>query len=147
MSGWVLSENRYGGRMAVCPYDLSKGAKKSFLNWHRKKELKEVITWLNRGKLDLFVQGGAYMIPYRVDYRNYTVIAAMNLSSDSWPYVKTTLEMGEKDIQKVEYLKPDGTWMELDGTTLRSNGTPRLPSNRLIRTYHSTTRRTIFPCV
>ncbi len=122
MSGWVLSENLYGGRTAVCPYDLSKGAKKSFLNWYRKEEVKKIIAWLNRGKLDLFVEGGAYMIPYRVDYPNYTVIAVMNLSSDPWPYVKATLEMGEKEIQKVEYLKADGTWMELDGTTLRSTG-------------------------
>ena len=122
MPGWVLSENRYGGRTAVCPYDLSKRVRKAFLSWVRKAQLKEVIAWLNRGKLSLFVEGGAYMIPYRVDYPDYTVIAVMNLSSDPWPYVRATLDMGDQAIQKVEYLKPDGTWTALDGTTLRSTG-------------------------
>jgi len=122
MPGWVLSENPCGGRTALCPCDLSKGVRKAFLNWYRKEQLKQVVAWLNRGRPHLFVEGGAYMIPYRMDYPDYVVIGVMNLSSDPWPYVKATLDAGDRDIQNVEYLKADGTWMELDGATVRRTG-------------------------
>jgi hypothetical protein len=114
MPGFVVFENSSGGRTAVCPYDFSKGAGTSFLNWHRKKQLKEVIAWLNRGKVELFVEGGTYMIPLRIDYPDYIIIAVMNLSSDSWPYIQATLDMKDRDIQRVEYLKPDGRWIKIE---------------------------------
>lgn len=75
--------------------------------------MKHIIAWLNRGRLDLFVEGGVFALSYRLDYPDYTVIGVMNLSSDRWPSIKVMLDVGHREVRGIEYLRPDGKWVAL----------------------------------
>ncbi len=107
MPGMALFKNRLGGRIAIYPFDLSDKCGRSFLNWHRKAQLSTVIKWLG-GYIPLFVEGGAQMLPLRLDYREYTFVAIANLSSDTWESVTITIDEREGIFGKIEMITDKG---------------------------------------
>lgn len=109
LPGMVLFENSLGGRVAVYPIDLSAGIGTGFIDWHRKEQLHAVVNWLGRGKVDLFVEGGAWMIPLRRDFPGYIFTGLVNLETDSWEDITLTLAT-EKKIKKVRRVQENGSW-------------------------------------
>lgn len=122
-----LFENSLGGRVAVYPIDLSAGTGIGFTDWHRKEQLRSVINWLGRGKVDLFVEGGAWMIPLRRDFQNYIFIGIVNLETDDWKDITLTL-VAERKIKKVKRVQENGSWK-----TCRTVITPLDDSNVRIK--------------
>lgn len=109
-TGMYLFENARGGRVAVYPFDLSEGTGVSFLNEHRRCQLRGVIRWLGSGTLPLVVDGGVYPWAIRHDYPEYTIIAVANLSLDPWPQLTMTLSTENRTFDRVERAHTDGTW-------------------------------------
>lgn len=125
LPGMALFENSLGGRVAVYPLDLSAGTDVVFSDWHRKEQLHAVVNWLGRGRTDLFVEGGAWMIPLRRDFRDYIFIGIVNLETDGWEKITLTLAT-EKKVTRVKRVQEDGSWKisrskitRLDGSNVR----------------------------
>ncbi len=91
LPGLTLFENEWGGRVAVHPYDLSEGITGHFMNWHRRNQLQRTIRWLGRERVDLFADGGAWMMPVRRDFSDFIVIAVLNFETDPWEEIRLTL--------------------------------------------------------
>ena len=124
MPGFVLFENRLGGRVGVCPYDLSGGTKRWFMNPLRARQLRGIAAWLFRGAPPLTVEGGVWPLAVRTDGRDQTVVSLMNLSSDAWPEVRLTLS-DRRGLQSAAVLGPKGRWSRPAALTLERRG-PRL---------------------
>jgi len=114
MPGMVLFENSLGGRVGCFAIDLQDGIAPRFLSWKRKKQLKEVIQWLSKDKLELFVSGGAHSLPIRIDYADYSVISVINNSPDTWP--KITVEFGTngREVKQILTIDKFGRWIQAD---------------------------------
>jgi hypothetical protein len=112
LPGFMVFENSLGGRVAVCPYDLTNVSYPWFLNWHRRGQILAILRWLFRGKLPLEVAAGAYAIPIRTDYPTHVAVAVSNASLDPWESVTLELAM-EKKPQRVLHLQTDGRWNEI----------------------------------
>lgn len=118
--GLHLFTNRVGGRVAVYPIDLSAGIgdREGFLDWHRKKQLESVIRWLGRGKVDLFVEGGAWMIPIRRDFRDHVFVGLVNLETDGWEDITLTLAT-DLPVTRVRRVGENGAWKSCRATVRR----------------------------
>jgi hypothetical protein len=92
--GVVLFENALGGRVAVVPLDsqqhlMSLGmavnpiASATFINWPRQAQLLDVLQWLGRGPLPLFVPDATGVIPLRADQENRIFVGVTNVSYDA----------------------------------------------------------------
>jgi hypothetical protein len=111
---FVLFENTLGGRVAVCPYDLSQGTGECFMNWRRRQQLQRVVRWLGRDRVPCFAGGGAWMAPYRRDYADYTFIAVLNFETDPWDDVTLLFDWGEPPCSvRFECLEADGRLREV----------------------------------
>jgi hypothetical protein len=108
LPGVVLYENKLGGRVAVYPHFITEPFI-WFHNWHRSRQLQAVINWLLRGKMPLTVEGGAWPLPIRTDYRNRIMVSVTNLSLDAWPHVKLSMHE-ERPIKRVRRLDAKGRW-------------------------------------
>lgn len=129
MPAFTVFQNALGGRVAVCPYELSAGLPVWFLNWNRKDQLTAVLDWLFGGNLPLSVECGAYPLAIRTDYADRVMVSVMNLSQDEYPQVKLTL----KDVppgRNASVLGTDATWHELPHSALVRAG------DRLVITSH-----------
>ena len=115
-SGMVLFENELGGRIAAYPYDLTGGTGASFMNPLRKRQLAAVIRWLGRGAVDLLVgSDAAWMIPFRRDYPDYTLIGIANLETDEWPQLCLSLSTdGKPGPKRLLLLSSQGTWEQTE---------------------------------
>ena len=109
--GLHLFANRLGGRVAVYPFDISAGIGDGdgFVDWHRKAQLESVIRWLGRGKVDLFVEGGAWMIPIRRDFPDYVFVGLVNLETDGWDGITLTLAT-DRPVKRVRRVSETGAW-------------------------------------
>ena len=85
-------ENSLGGRIAVHAGNLSDYPQSSFMNWTRARQLVNVLRWLGHGRLELHVQGGAWMVPIRRDYQDYMLVGILNFETDDWNSVTVTLD-------------------------------------------------------
>ena len=123
MPGMVLFENGLGGRVAVYPFDFSVGMNKGFMNWRRRHQLQRVVRWLGRDRVDLFVDGGAWMMPLRRDYPNYTFVAVLNFETDPWEAVTLTFDWaGPADGIRFELIDADGSFKPIQPLALKSSG-------------------------
>jgi hypothetical protein len=109
LPGFMVYENVLGGRVCVCPYDLTAVAYPWFLNWNRQRQMKAVLTWLFRGKLPLWVDAGAYALAIRTDYPTHVAVAVANASLDAFESLRVELAV-EKEPVRVSQLRGDGSW-------------------------------------
>ena len=148
MAGMIAYENEWGGRVATYPFDFSVGPTVSFMSWRRRRQLQRAVRWLNRGRVDLFVDGGAWMMPVRRDYDEYTLIAVLNFETDGWDEVALTFEWdGGEDGLAIETLEPDGQWAAVvpaeqayDGTNVSVRLSCAVPAldGAVFRAWHRT---------
>jgi len=124
MPGMTLFENELGGRVAIYPFDLSKGIGVGFMNWQRKRQLQNVIRWLGRGQVTLEVNCGAWMVPFCRDYPDYSMIALLNFENDEWQDVTFSFNWpgGARNIF-VEHLTNTGNFKKIKPTVLEDRGT------------------------
>ena len=109
LPGFVLFENMLGGRTAVYPFDLSGQPGAGFMSWKRRAQLQRVVRWLNHDRVDLIADGGAWMMPVRRDFADYTFIAVLNFDADAWDSLSLTFEhAADPDTLRFEWLQPDG---------------------------------------
>ncbi len=87
----IVHENSLGGRVAVYAFDLSGELREGFMNWTRKKQLASIVRWLGGGVLGLYVEGGAWMVPFRRDYPGYVLVGVMNFETDDWQGIKMSM--------------------------------------------------------
>jgi hypothetical protein len=120
-SAFILNENALGGRVAVCPYDLTIGSRTWLLNWHRKRQLTAVVDWLFRGNLPLTVAGGAWPLPIRTDFADRIMVSVMNASLDDWPEVEATVHTTRK-VVRVSRLDETGKWIALPASDVTREG-------------------------
>lgn len=112
---FTLFENELGGRVAVYPFDGSRGFNTVFMNWTRKEQLGAVLRWLGRGKVDLQVDGGAWMIPFRRDYAPCIFVGVANLELDDWERLSIRLSWPEeRSLGTVRTVDPAGRWIEME---------------------------------
>jgi len=111
---FTVFENALGGRVAVYPFDLSQGTNPGFMNWTRADQIAAVVRWLGGGCVDLHVEGGAWMIPFRRDYEEYVLVAAVNVELDDWDDVAFTLAWDEGGAPgEVLVASAAGRWEEI----------------------------------
>ena len=124
MPGMTLFENDFGGRVAVYPFDLSKGIGVGFMNWQRKCQLQSVVRWLGRDQVTLEVNCGAWMVPIRRDYPDYSIVALLNFENDEWQEVAFSLNWpgGARNIC-IERLTNSGNLKKIQPTVLEDRGT------------------------
>lgn len=121
LQGMTLFENSLGGRVAVYPFDLSKGTTVGFMNWQRRTQLQNVVKWLGRERVDLFADGGAWMMPVRRDYSNYTLVAVLNFETDGWEDLRLTFEWaGDRAVFAV--IGPDGNLRSVTPASMSKEG-------------------------
>ena len=105
----VLFENAWGGRVATYTLDLSARICVGFMSWHRRRQIQRVVRWLSRDRVDLFADGGAWMMPVRRDFDGYSVVAVLNFETDPWDKVALTFEWeGDATHTRFEGLGHDG---------------------------------------
>jgi hypothetical protein len=114
-------ENDLGGRVAVYAGDLSGNTTCHFMNWHRKRQLQHAIRWLAKDVVDLFVDGGAWMMPLRRDYPDSILIAVLNFETDPWEEVSLTLDLPSAQPQ-FQLLRGSGTFEPIKPTFLSQDG-------------------------
>ncbi|MHB9126244.1 MAG: hypothetical protein ACYC4F_09895 [Armatimonadota bacterium] len=123
MPGMTLFENELGGRVAVYSFDLSMRASAGFMSWKRRRQLQKVVCWLGRDSVDLFADGGAWMMPVRRDYEDYTFIAVLNFETDGWYEVALTFEWaGSMKNLRFAHLRSDGELHKIDPLELKRDG-------------------------
>lgn len=123
MPGMVIFENAWGGRVAVYPFDLSNGITAGFMNWKRRRQLQRIVRWLGRDRVDLFVDGGAWMMPVRRDYQGYTMIAVLNFETDDWEEIILIFEWsGSLDSLGIDLLRDTGEFMRVQPVLLGRDG-------------------------
>lgn len=123
--GVTIFENRLGGRVAVFPYDGQfRGAfnlgsqvtpliSPSFLSWTRQAQMRDVLEWLGREPLPLFVQGAPSVYPLLIEQSDRLIIGVANLLPD--PVQNLTLRLGCKRLpfKRLRILHEDGKWSPL----------------------------------
>ena len=92
MPGMVLYENELGGRVATYAFDLSETVPDKFMSWFRRRQLQRVIRWLGRERVDLMVDGGAWMMSVRRDFSDYLFLAVLNFETDAWSEMTLTFD-------------------------------------------------------
>ena len=132
--GVVLYENALGGRVAVVPHDgqlapvTSLGVafpplnSPGFLSLPRQAQLKDVVDWLYRKPMPLFVPNAPNVFPLLVRQEQRLIAAILNLSPD--PIEDLALHFAEPDfpLSVARHLQPDGTWRELDASLGAASG-------------------------
>jgi hypothetical protein len=115
LPGFMVFENSLGGRVAVCPYDLTDVSYPWFVNWNRRRQMRAIVDWMFHGKTPLFVEtgeGGAWAIPIRTDYASHVAVAVTNASLDAWEGVKLHLSL-EQAPRSVRRLGAEGAWEDV----------------------------------
>ena len=121
MPGTVIYENELGGRIVILPYDMTGEWWGWFLNWHRKRQFKAIANWLFRDQVPLSVDGGAYPLPIRTDYTDYSLVSVLNLSLDPWPTVDVCASF-ECPVADIYELDPRGQWQLVEPMSVCRKG-------------------------
>lgn len=119
---FVLFQNRLGGRVAVCPYNLggsgldpfSNRESQCFYSEYRKQQLQSVVKWLGRGKFPLIVDAPGWIMPHRAEAPGKITLAAMNINSDPWESVGMRVATKIK-ANKIIWADINGKWRPLAG--------------------------------
>jgi len=109
LPGMILFENSLGGRIAVCPYDMNKAAE-HFPRPARQRQIFNIIKWLSRDTIPLFVNGGHNTLPFMMDYENKIVVAVFCLSLDSWKNTELTIASNGRKLERIMALDRAGEW-------------------------------------
>lgn len=118
----VLYENSLGGRVACFAIDLQNGFTPRLLGWKRKKQFEKIILWLGWGKLPLYVTGGTYPLPIRIDYNGYSVISIFNNSPDTWPEIEIKFDTVGRQVKEILMITQSGEWVPADYSKMRCEG-------------------------
>ena len=123
MPGMVLFENASGGRVATYALDLSPKTTPGFMSWRRRRQVQRVVRWLGRDEVDLFVDGGGWMMPVRRDYEGYTLLAALNFETDGWEEVALTFSWdGSGEDVRFEVLERTGRFEAIAPAAVKRDG-------------------------
>ena len=115
LPAWTVYENSLGGRVAVHAFDLSEKPTVSFMNWNRKYQLTSILRWLGRGRVDLQVNGGAWMVPIRRDYEDYVLIGVLNYETDDWEYLEVIMVWGcENSPKRIQIACDSLGWRDIE---------------------------------
>lgn len=106
-------ENKRGGRVAIVAYDLELEHGTGFYNPYRRSFLRNILYWLNRGDLDLVVDGENYVLPILMETGNTTVAGCFNLSLDDYRGIKFHLAAKGRHVKAVSVLENDGNLVKL----------------------------------
>jgi len=128
--GVVLFENAEVGRAAVLPFDsqqhlVSLGlavnpiSSATFLNWPRQSQMLDVLAWLGRGPLPLFVPGATGVLPLLIDQGDRLIVGVTNMSFDPIENLRLHLALPAMPISLVHSLRQDAQW-----ETLQADITP-----------------------
>lgn len=123
--GVVLYQNAQGGRVAVVPYDsqqhlVSLGvpvnpiSSATFLNWPRQNQIIDVLQWLGRGPLPLFVPGVTGVLPLYIDQGDRLIVGVTNMSYDAIEGLHLRLAMPATKVTTISSLRPDAQWETLN---------------------------------
>ncbi len=114
--GMTLYANAAGGRIATIPLSGSHGDLYSmgFRGWKRQVVIKNILEWINRGPLPLFVENAPNVFPIRRDGKKSILVGICNLSSD--PFTRVSFELANpfEGRPRIEYLEPGGTVAPVD---------------------------------
>ncbi len=116
--GIILYENPSGGRVAVLADDSRRGglAKMSFRNLQRQEHLMQVLTWLSRGRLPVFLRHAPDVVPIRVDLKRGGLLLSMiNVGLDSLTALECWLADVKGSIVGVKRLSEQG-WTDVPYT-------------------------------
>jgi hypothetical protein len=121
--GSFVFENSLGGRIAVIPYEMEKMGT-GFADPGRKRMLYNIMRWLYRNRVPLFVSGDRRLLPFRRDFPLHSLCGIINLSHDTMKNLKLEMCVGEKSISSVEILTAKGVWIgtnryEINGGMLK----------------------------
>jgi hypothetical protein len=120
--GVVLFENSLGGRVAVLPFDgqvrevfsLGVGfpplASPSFLCYTRQAQWRDVLEWLGRAPLPLFVPEAPSVYPLLVEQPGRLIVGVANLLADVIPSLKLRIRKPSFPIRRVRVLSSTGEW-------------------------------------
>ena len=113
--GMTLFENASGGRIGVIPQSGSRGDLYSvlFRGWKRQAVLKEMLEWINKGPLPLFVEDAPNVCPFRRDGEKTVLIGIVNLSVDPLPHLSFQMARPFAGEPQIEYLTPEGKGVQL----------------------------------
>jgi len=121
--GMVLFENEWGGRVAIYPFDLSGGVNDQFMSWFRRRQLQHVVRWLGRERVDLMIDGGAWMMPVRRDFEDYLFLAVLNFETDAWDELVLNFDWDSRPGEpRFEVLDQSGTFRRAGPTSLQRKG-------------------------
>jgi len=121
--GVVLFENELGGRVAVYPQEFilpeepdlyRKGTGQYFYTLRRKRQLLSVLNWLSGDKLPLVVEAEGWILPHRIDGKEFSGLAAMNLNLDLWQGVTIRCAV-DRRVKMVKILDKTNKWKSLPG--------------------------------
>jgi hypothetical protein len=113
--GVLLAENALGGRVAILPLDSQLPgaiASATFINWPRQGQLRQVLAWLARAPLPLFVPRAPAVYPVLVDQGERRLIAVANFSHDPVPELLLELP-ADRPVHEVRMLAPTNRWRKL----------------------------------
>jgi len=122
--GVVLFENEQGGRAAVVPFDsqqhlISLGlavnpiSSATFLNWPRQAQMLDVLAWLGRGPLPLFVPEATGALPLLIDQGDRLIVGVTNMSYDPIENLQLRLAAPALPISRIHSLGQDARWEAL----------------------------------
>jgi hypothetical protein len=129
--GVVLFENAGGGRAAVAPFDsqqhlVSLGlavnpiSSATFINWPRQAQLLDLLTWLGRGPVPLFVPEAAGVLPLLIDQGHRLIVGVTNVSYDPIDNLQLRLAAPANPVTRVRSLRQDAQWETLKADVTRN---------------------------
>lgn len=123
--GVVLYQNTLGGRVAVFPFDSQKRAvasigasfipiaSASFMCWPRQAQIRDIVYWLGRKPLPLFVPQAPGVIPLRINQTGRVIVSVTDVSFDSIQHLHLQLATPAFPVSRVRCLRADGRWESL----------------------------------
>ena len=115
LPAWTVYENSLGGRVAVHAFDLSEKPTAAFMNWNRKHQLTSILRWLGNGRVDLQINGGAWMVPIRRDYDDYVLVGVLNYETDDWEYLEVIMAWDcENPPQRIQVARDSVGWRDIE---------------------------------
>ncbi len=122
--GMILFENASGGRIGVIPQSGAQGDLYSelFRGWKRQLVLKNMLEWISKGALPLFVEDAPNVCPIRRDGEKSVLIGIANLSADPLPHVSFQMAHVPREVSRIEYLTPEGKYVPLNIRPTRQEG-------------------------
>lgn len=108
--GTCAFTNKLGGRIVVFPLEIA-GLCAGFKTPARKKWMHDLLSWIARDTLPMYVTGDRNLLPFRLDRENDTVAGIYNLSLDELENITSTLHVSRKvkSIHVLEYKAAEWT--------------------------------------